>query len=82
MELLALFFSLDWGRGKSEKQESCWENGGRRRRRRGVKRKEEERRGKRGQKIHKSKATVDDSKSCEYKSSMLVFGSDQLVDFT
>lgn len=56
--------------------------GRRRRRRRGEKRKEEERRGKRRQKIHKSKATVDDSKSCEYKSSMLVFGSDRFVDFT
>lgn len=71
----ALFFSPDWGRGKKLKRKKVVGKKGGRRRRRGEKRKEKERRGKRRQKIHKSKATVDDSKSCEYKFSMLVFGS-------
>lgn len=59
------FVKTKLGQGKKDRDR------GRRRKRR--RRWEKGRRGKRRQKIHKTKAVVDDRKSCEYKFIMLLF---------
>lgn len=61
------------GQKKSEKQENGKEDKGRRRRRRKRERREKEGREKRRQKIHETKAAVDDSKSCEYEFILFLF---------